>query len=366
MATEPILDLAILLAPIPGADPAGNDVRLDDSPSSIYYTIKDARSAAREIEKAIANRPGGAGEGGPTPDIEWRKIRSQAPKLLSEQAKDFEVAMWLTEALLRLQGFAGLRDGFALAAGLLQGFADGVHPRPDEDGPIATVATVAGLAGTQGPGALIQPLRAVWLSDSMDAPGPVAYWQYLVAIDQGRGAPQPTDLTREDFENSVRHSTPEFLADLKDDLRGALDSVAVLQAALDARIGRDAPSCGNIRRELEAIRELVVNLVGENAEAPEALPEAAPVEAAPGPQAAAKPVQVAVPADVINNREDAFRQLLKVAEYFRKAEPQSPIAASIEEVVRRGRLNLTDLVTELIPNDEARRMFYLFAGIKPQ
>ena len=101
MATEPILDLAVLLAPIPGADPAGNDVRLGDSPSSIYYAIKDARSAAREIEKAIANRPGGAGEGGPTPDIEWRKIRSQAPKLLTNQAKDFEVVMWLTEALLR-------------------------------------------------------------------------------------------------------------------------------------------------------------------------------------------------------------------------------------------------------------------------
>jgi type VI secretion system protein ImpA len=367
MATEPILDLGVLLAPIAGADPAGNDVRLDDAPSSTYYTIKDARSAAREIEKAIANRPGGAGEGGPTPDIEWRKIRSQAPKLLTEQGKDFEVAMWLTEALVRSQGFAGLRDGFALAAGLLQGFPDGVHPRPDEDGPIATVATLAGLAGTQGPGALIQPLRAVWLSDSMDPPGPVAYWQYLVAIDQGRGTPQPTDLTREDFEKSVRHSTPEFLTDLKDDLRSALDAVAALQAVLDGRIGRDAPSCGNIRRELEAIRELVVNLVGENAEAPaEAPPEAAPAEAAPGPAAAPKPVQVAVAVDVINNREDAFRQLLKIAEYFRKAEPQSPIAASIEEVVRRGRLNLTDLVTELVPNEEARRMFYLFAGIKPQ
>src|ERR1700744_4539221 len=171
MATEPILDLATLLAPIDGADPAGIDVRLDDSPSSAYYVIKDARSAARDIEKQLANRPGSAAsaDGGATPDPEWRKIRNQAPKLLTNQSKDFEVAMWLTEALLRLEGFAGLRDGLALAAALLQNFPEGVHPRPDEDdGPGATVATVAALAGSQSAGALIQPLRAVWLSDCLE------------------------------------------------------------------------------------------------------------------------------------------------------------------------------------------------------
>ncbi|MEI9982390.1 MAG: type VI secretion system protein TssA [Aliidongia sp.] len=363
MATEPILDLATLLAPIAGADPAGVDMRLDDSPSSIYYTIKDARSAAREIEKAIANRPGGAADGGPTPDMEWRKIRTQAPKLIAEQGKDFEVAMWLTEALLRLGGFAGLRDGLALAAGLLQNFPEGVHPRPDEDGPVATVATVAGLAGVQSAGALIQPLRAVWLSDCLE-PGPVAYWEYLIAIDQGRGTAQATDLSREDFEQSIRRSTPEFLRDLKDDLRGALEAVAALQVQLDARVGRDAPSCGNIRRELEAIRELIVNLVGETAEAPAAEPEVAPADS--GTPVAAKPVPQAVAVDAINNREEAFRQLLKIAEYFRKAEPHSPVAMAIEDAVRRGRLSLTDLLAELIPNEEARRMFYLSAGIKPQ
>jgi|SRR5580658_400080 type VI secretion system protein ImpA len=366
MATQPILDLASLLAPIPGPDPAGADVRLDDSPSSIYYTIKDARSAAREIEKAIANRPGAAGDGGPTPETEWRKIRTQAPKLLTNQSKDFEVAMWLTEALLRHDGFAGLRDGFALAAGLLQNFPEGVHPRPDEDGPIATVATISGLAGLQSAGALMQPLRAVWLSDCLE-PGPVAYWQYLVAIDQGRGTAQASDLSRESFEQSVRRSTPQFLIDLKDDLRDALAVIATLQSLLDARVGRNAPSCGNIRRELEAIRELIVNLVGENAEASNASLSEEPVEAAveAGP-APVKPTPALIAVDAINNREDGFRQLLKIAEYFRKAEPHSPVAMAIEEAVRRGRLSLTDLLAELIPNDEARRMFYLSAGIKPQ
>ena len=51
---------------------------------------------------------------------------------------------------------------------------------------------------------------------------------------------------------------------------------------------------------------------------------------------------MAVPADAIRTREDAFRTLLKVAEFFRKTEPHSPISYTLEELVRRGRLPLAD------------------------
>jgi type VI secretion system protein ImpA len=359
MATGPILDLATLLAPIPGPDPAGRDVGQDFTPNSLFETIKDARFTAIEVESANANRPGGAGENAPTADKEWRKIASQATKLLQEQSKNFHVALLLTEALLRLHGFAGLRDGIGLAAGLLQTFPDGVYPRPDEDEGVGwTVATFGGIAA-----GLIQPIRAVEVSDCTE-PGPVAYGQYLMAVDQRRGPPQANELTREDIEQSIRRSSPGFLNDLRDDLRDAAAALVTLQEAMDARVGRAAPSCGTVRRELEAIREMVVNLIGESAPAfdEEPAPDAAAEEAGAVKPAAPPPAA----AGAINNRDDAFRQLLKIAEYFRKTEPHSPVAMAIEEAVRRGRLSLTDLVAELIPNEEARRMFYLSAGIKPQ
>ena len=60
MTSAPVIDLERLLAPIGGDHPTGTDIRLDASPASLYYRIKDARASARaaersDIEKAGAN-----------------------------------------------------------------------------------------------------------------------------------------------------------------------------------------------------------------------------------------------------------------------------------------------------------------------
>jgi type VI secretion system protein ImpA len=77
-------------------------------------------------------------------------------------------------------------------------------------------------------------------------------------------------------------------------------------------------------------------------------------------------VGIAVAPERIQSRDDAFQQLSKIAEYFRRTEPQSPIATAIEEVVRRGKLSFAELAAELIPDESARRNFMITAGIKPK
>ena len=69
--------------------------------------------------------------------------------------------------------------------------------------------------------------------------------------------------------------------------------------------------------------------------------------------------------DAITNREDAFRLLLKAADWFRRNEPHSPISYTLEDLVRRGRMSLKDLLVELIPDETARSQFLISAGIKP-
>ena len=51
----------------------------------------------------------------------------------------------------------------------------------------------------------------------------------------------------------------------------------------------------------------------------------------------------------VRTREDAFRALLQVADYFKRTEPHSPVAYSLEQAVRWGRMPLPELLTELIP-----------------
>ena len=70
-------------------------------------------------------------------------------------------------------------------------------------------------------------------------------------------------------------------------------------------------------------------------------------------------------AAAVRTREDAFRALLQVADYFKRTEPHSPVAYSLEQAVRWGRMPLPELLTELIPEQAAREQVFKVVGIKP-
>ena len=68
----------------------------------------------------------------------------------------------------------------------------------------------------------------------------------------------------------------------------------------------------------------------------------------------------------ISNREIAFARLLEIADYFERAEPQSFIAPTLRDVVRRGRLTFFELASELIPEEKLRIEYLVRAGISRQ
>ena len=70
-------------------------------------------------------------------------------------------------------------------------------------------------------------------------------------------------------------------------------------------------------------------------------------------------------ATTMSSREEAFSALLRIAQFFRQAEPHSPLSYTLDELVRRGRLPFMDLLKELVPNEETRREMLTRAGIAP-
>ena len=136
MASSVLLDFDRLLAPLPGDNPAGAALRGNFSPNSSYSTIKTAREAARAAERQMVWD--GDQPVGPPPD--WDPVLKLGPEILAEESKDLEIAAWLTEALVREHGFAGLRDGFRLMRELSENFWDDIYPLPDEDGVLTRVA----------------------------------------------------------------------------------------------------------------------------------------------------------------------------------------------------------------------------------
>ena len=368
MASESILELDTLLAPISDDQPTGIDLREDGSPTSPYYTIKDARNAARAAERnALFD------EGDNSALEHWRTVLEKGPQILREQAKDLEIATWTVEALARKHGYAGLRDGFHLITGLVDSFWDSLYPMPDEDGLETRVASITGLNGEGAEGVLIAPIRNIQITEGQSV-GPFTYWQYQQARDTAKLADEEARSQRraslgfdlDDIQKAVAETSPQFFADLRDDIEGALASFRELGKKLDERCGaHDAPPTSNITGVLEDVLGAVNHLAQDKLPSADDTVEM-PVEAETGGEAVATASINAAEAKKARNRDDAFKQLVEISEFFRKTEPHSPLSYMLEKAVRWGRMSLPELMQELIPDSSARDYYSSLTGVKTE
>ena len=368
MASPDTIDFDRLIAPISEASAAGENLRANASPSSPYYLLKDARKAARAKERS------GAIEDGEVPDArtEWRPVLTQAESLLVEHSKDLEVVAWLVEALVRLHGFAGLRDGFRLARELVTRFWDSCYPTLNEDGVEERVAPLAGLNGQDAEGTLIVPIRNVTITEGRSV-GPFASWHFQQAMALQQVADpairekrvQAGAVSMELIDKAGAETDPSFFRTRLEDLAQCREEFAKLSQLLDELCGLEqAPPSSNIRNELKACDE-ALRYVGRAAlEVPEGVEDVEPGAVAADVGGGEGPAGVTLPGGYPRDREQAFKTLLQLADYFRRTEPHSPLSYTIEQAVRWGRMPLPDLLDEIIQEDGARQNLFRLAGIR--
>ena len=354
-----IIDHDRLLAPVTVDDPAGSNIRAGGSDTALYYQIKDARSAARLTERQAEADPERSGLA-----PEWRTVHDLAQRILCEVSKDVEVAVWLVEASIRLDGFAGLRDGLGVLDGLVERYWDDLHPM-DADDPSIRTAPIAGLNGVGAEGSLIQPIRLAPFSDPTDGE-PANLWHYMIMRKRGPDSPQASLIA-----SAVRGTAAPMLVAIYQDVSRSAQLYRQLTERLDAACGADSPPSSTVRNVLEEVldamrdvaRDALANLEPETERpaGPAPVQPAAPTPIAPPPGIAPPPQGPAT----LRNREDALRELSRIAVFFRDYEPNSPTAYALETVIRRARLTLDELLAELIPEDASRRTYLDLAGIRP-
>ena len=66
----------------------------------------------------------------------------------------------------------------------------------------------------------------------------------------------------------------------------------------------------------------------------------------------------------VKNREDAFKKLMEISDFFRRTEPHSPIPYILERAVKWGDMPLETLIRELIPDSSARDYYASLTGIR--
>lgn len=380
MASRSGLDIDALLAPISEDNPCGKDVRENLSPTSNYQLIKIARNTARSVERnsMFADDGQQADDSRRKIDESWRKVAELAPKILRSEGKDLEVACWYAEARVRRDGFEGLAESFSIIEGLIGLYWDGLFPMPDEYGLETRVSPLAGLNGEGSEGVLMAPIRNSVITNSGQA-RPYTYWEYQQAVETQRIADEKArnaqankqGFTLAQIETAVRDSSNDFFTDLRDQLNESLASYSAVSEKLNTLCGtHEAPPTSNIinliKECLNTITHLGKNKFPAVALVAETLAEDDQVasEGATGETAAVNGAKLVLSA--VANREHAFKQLMEIADFFRKTEPHSPVSYAIEKAVKWGNMPLHELISELIPDKASRGHFSELTGVKTE
>lgn len=353
------IDITPLLDPIPGENPVGTDLRESDDSNNLYRRIRDDRTDARRSEQDADL----VGEASAEARQLWRQVRDNATEYLASQSKDLEIAAYLVEAMIRLDRFAGLAEGCLVLKGLVEKFWGELYPRPDldyDEGNEATLLPVARLDYDYA-------IRRIPITDDTSA-GELCIWQHAQTLSLATYSPEEQEtriaqgaISSEMFSRASAETTPEFFQETKAQLDQALVTLTELSELLDETAGADSP---NLSKAFEAVSDgdAALRMVAGNK-----LAVAEPVEEGeegtePSSGGGSTSGQST---GSISNREDAFRELEKIAMWFESTEPQSILPAEIRKAVRRGRMSPTDLYADLISDESVRNQLYRDVGITP-
>ena len=213
-----------LLAPISEEHPAGEDITLAPEWQAI--------NEARRPDKLLGRQ-----------NCDWPLIQRLLTDALAHKSKDLRLAVWLTEANMKLQGFAGLRDSLALLRGLLANFWDsGLYPEVEGGDLQFRAMPLEWLGGDNLP----QLLHQIPMTARTDGEKDYSYLDYRQSRDVGwekdvRNAYGDVDVDKEEKKESEARGRRHFSGNVR---RGReshapgrrRDSVRRLQPG----VGRDA------------------------------------------------------------------------------------------------------------------------------
>src|SRR5579872_632887 len=325
-----------VLTPIPGDNPSGKYLKYDP----VYDKIKEAR---REDDDA----PQGDWQW-TRKTADWTAVLKLAGDALATKSKDLQLGVWVTEALLRKEGFGGLKAGLDLLKGLVENFWDTVYPEM-EDGDLELRAAPLEWMGSK----FDDPLKKVPLCRAG-----YGYFKYRRSSDMGYEeevysstprreareiAIQEGKLTPEDFDKSLSETSKEYYEQCVALLAGCQESLEGLTTLCEEKFADFNPSFSSLRSALEEVHHTAKQLfqkkrelLGEKdeptapAEPAWGDPEAGAAyyssatasggAAAATARAPARPVVGLEPADM----DDATARLAAIAKFMRQQNGYNP------------------------------------------
>lgn len=288
-------------------------------------------------------------------EADWARVVRVCDDLLATRSKDIRVAVWLTEAMARVSGLAGLADGYTLLGRLCDSFWADIHPLPEDGDMEMRIGNLDWLVNQTARLIREVPLtRAAKGSySSLDLDSARATAKNIEKNPgQADELARAARVTLEAFE-AARKETPgaHFLAGMQDAER-LKEAMTTLQRILDHHLGVNSPAFTNSLDVLDDLFRSFRRYAGEAG----VLKEEAGAPASEG----GSDVDVAEPLATaqsswgpVQSREQAIRQLQEIAAYFKQTEPHSPVAYLAEKAAKWGSMSLHQWLRAVVKDDAA-------------
>jgi type VI secretion system protein ImpA len=339
------IDLEQLSAPISYERPAGEDLR----PEGTYVRIREARreddpTLSQGIYKTELKK------------ADWREVERICTEALVHRSKDIQLAAWLTESWLRLQGFAGCRDGLRLLIELIEKYWPVLHPQMNEGDPEARVGTFVWINEKLSAELKLIPITAPQSNDLL--PYTFADWEmagYLERLAERNQNASPASHTGEQinltrFHASVMMTHTQSFRKLLDDLNDTTGACLALENLLKEKLGSQSPGLQRFKETLGDIQRLVTDILHARPEDPELAGEGQETHLAAAAESH-EPGSEIWSAHPIRSRAEAYWRLSEAAEYLLRTEPHSPTPYLVQRAVEWGSMSLLDLFQQIIRNE---------------
>ncbi len=333
-STPPLLDFAALTAAIPGEAPAGQ-------PGAYGDLRREFERMRKEVDPVRPTVPLKA---------DWEGLVKLATESLGKTSKDLRIASHLTEALVKLHGFAGLRDGLRLMRLLVEQCWERINP-PVEDGDVGVRAGPFETMDKEDKGIRFPvTLKRVPLVGIEKEVIGCLDWK---PIQDGKG-----QVTRAALEQAIREvPTATWEARLQDLIQG-LAELNLLKKALLERLGAQAPALVGLQQAVQDCLAILHDIK-------KLLPAEPPPETA-GPRPAGNGAAPAAVAPKGASRKDVYDQLRHLANVLRDLEPHSPIPHLIDRAVELGRMPFPLLLKEMVREDKILKELNREFGIREE
>lgn len=363
-----MIDYDKIISPFNGPDICGPDLREDDKLSIKYSDIKSLRSSLRRAERGTLEADGNTDISGNNDG--WTRIISLTKDILANDSKDFEVAIWLLEGLVRVRGFDGFKIGLDIIFELLNNYdLTALNPKitdlQDFEQIEDFLLPITMLNGRYELGTIISAIYFCPLIPTSDNNFHNAWELKKILEDEvgGQNITKAMLLEAESMRSIIFSINNEEFAKLRTCFIDSIDSFAKLNALLSKKFASAAPSLVNIDKVLQYCNSLIVNIhkiITDNQKSSAVATDDAIETSKPNN---GNILDLSLLENTSLDKEQALQLMKLLIKFFEANEMHSPVPYLLSRALHWSQSKLPEILCDIIPDEDQRMSYCEFSGV---